>query len=248
MQANKSLEIDVFDSEEDVAEAVAQEVLDLVSRNPKAKISFPTGSTLQKTYGLLREKAKLGQFSLEQAEVFLLDEYVGLEKGSKDSYLNFIIEEIQIPCGLPIDSLHYPDVFSNDLDQASNDYENLIASVGGLDLQILGIGTNGHIGFNEPGTSFESKTRVTELTVQTRVANSKYFGNDVDSVPKLAITQGLSTILSAKKIIMVATAPSKAVAVKRLLEGVQTEDLPASALLSHEKTRVILDRLLHTGD
>lgn len=241
MQQNKVLEVEVFDSEEAVAQAVAEEVLALIRSNPQAKISFPTGSTLQKTYEILREKARSGEFSLSEAKVFLLDEYVGLPINSKDSYLSFIINEIQKPCGLPIESLHAPDVHAEDLDKASEDYESRIAYENGLDLQILGIGSNGHIGFNEPGTPFDSKTRVTDLAEETRLANSKYFGNDLGSVPKSAITQGLSTILSAKRIILVANAPSKAAAVRRLLEGDQSEELPASALLSHQDTRVILN-------
>jgi glucosamine-6-phosphate deaminase len=245
VQINNSLQFDVYESESEVAEAVTNEIVNFVRENPKAKISFPTGSTLSKTYELLRQKAQQGEFSLEHAEVFLLDEYVGLPKESKDSYLSFIIENIQKPCGLPIGSLHYPDVHATDLDEASNDYEELIA--GGLDLQILGIGTNGHIGFNEPGTPFDSKTRVSELTKETREANSKYFGGNADLVPLRCITQGLSTIVSAKKIILVATGQSKAQAIAELREGEIDESLPASSLITHGNTQVIIDEASNTG-
>lgn len=244
MQTNNSLQFDVYESDTEVAEAVSNEIIGFVNQNPNSKISFPTGSTLSKTYEILRSKAQHGKFSLENAEVFLLDEYVGLPKESKDSYLSYIIENIQKPCGLPIGSLHYPDVHSADLNQASNDYEELIA--GGLDLQILGIGSNAHIGFNEPGTPFDSKTRISELTRETREANSKYFGGNVDLVPHRCLTQGLSTILSAKKIILVATGKSKAKAIAGLKEGKIDESLPASALITHGNTQLIIDEASNT--
>lgn len=240
MHINDRLQFDEYESESEVAQAVANEIIGFVYQNPEAKISFPTGSTFSETYAILRDNAQQGRFCLKQAEVFLLDEYVGLPKDSKDSYLSFIIENIQNPCGLPLDSLHYPDVHSADLLKASDDYEELLA--GGLDLQILGIGTNGHIGFNEPGTSFDSKTRVSELTEETRQANSKYFGGNECLVPKQCITQGVSTILTAKKIILVATGETKAKAIAGLKKGKIDQSLPASALITHGNVQVIVDR------
>lgn len=242
MRANNSLEIVDFESELEVSQAIADEVVELVTVNPFAKISFPTGSTLQKTYGILRDSARLGRFSLAKAQVFLLDEYVGLPRGSIDSYLSFISREIQEPCGLPLEALHFPDVHASDLHEASEKYEDLIRVVGGMDLQILGIGSNGHIGFNEPGTPLNSRTRVAHLAPETREANARYFNGDINMVPKRCITQGLSTILSAKKILLVATGLSKAGSVSALRTSRMTESLPATALLTHGDTRIFVDR------
>jgi 6-phosphogluconolactonase/Glucosamine-6-phosphate isomerase/deaminase len=241
IQSKKTLSFEVVSSSSDIARLVASEVIELIRANPEASIGFPTGSSLQGAYLNLREAARKGEFSLERAKVFLLDEYVGLPKGSRDSYLSFIQEEIQKPLGLPTGSLFFPDVHARSLEKASQDFEERISSVGGLDLQILGIGTNGHIGFNEPGSAFDSTTRVVELSEDTRFANSRYFNGNLNAVPKQAITQGISTIMSAKRIILVAVGSKKADAVERLLSGIVSEQFPASALHSHPNLRALFD-------
>jgi glucosamine-6-phosphate deaminase len=235
------LRFEVFDSSLELASDVATAIQNQIRHKPSSSVSFPTGSTMLPTYEILREMALRGEFSLAQAQVFLLDEYVGLPKDSPDSYLEFITNQIQEPCGLPKTSLNYPDVHAEDLDEASAAYELKINGIGGMDLQILGIGSNGHVGFNEPGSSFLSQTRVTQLSLETRRDNSKYFKGDLNTVPERCITQGLATITSAKKILLVATGGSKAWAISELLGGDRTESLPASVLLSHPDVTLFLD-------
>jgi glucosamine-6-phosphate deaminase len=173
--------------------------------------------------------------------VFALDEYVGLEPTHPASYHAVVAETITRPLGLSPVRVHVPEGASDDPDAAADDFERRICEFGGLDLQILGLGSNGHIAFNEPGSPFSSRTRVVRIAEQTRRDNARFFGSAHD-VPTHAITQGIATILSARRILVVARGPAKAAVVSRLLAGDLDPAFPASALHRHEDVTVLLDR------
>ena len=172
--------------------------------------------------------------------VFALDEYVGLPPGHPAGYRAVVDATVTIPLGLDPARVHVPDGNAPDLELAAAEFETAIGRAGGVDLQVLGIGRNGHIGFNEPGSSVDSRTRVVELADQTRRDNARFFSS-VDAVPTLAVTQGIATIMSARRILLIARGESKADAVERLLSGGADPSFPASILHEHDEVTVLLD-------
>lgn len=214
----------------DTADVIAEI---LAARSPH-HLGVATGSSPEPTYRELVHRRALPP----DTELYLVDEYIGLPAGSPSSYRATIAHQLAGPCGgLRILG---PDVHRDDLDAAAHDYEQLLADIGGVDLQLLGIGRNGHIGFNEPGTPFSSRTRVSELSADTRADNARFFSSPL-TVPTRCITQGLATISTATEIILIATGHAKARAVAALLTGEPTPALPASALLTHPRVVLVAD-------
>lgn len=216
------------------ADVAAEHIADLIAiRRPNA-LGVATGSSPEPTYRQLVERGALHP----STELYLVDEYIGLPRGSAHTYRAVIAAQLADPLGgLRIIG---PDVELDDLDAAASDYERRLGAIGGVDLQLLGIGRNGHIGFNEPGTSFSSRTRVAALAPQTRVDNARFFANP-DDVPSRSITQGLATILTAHEIIVIATGTAKAAAVAALLTRPPAASLPASVLLAHPHVTLVAD-------
>ncbi len=171
---------------------------------------------------------------------FALDEYVGIDPRDPRSYAGVVRDHVTVPLGLDPRRVHVPDGRAADLAAACRAYEEAIAASGGVDVQIVGIGTNGHIGFNEPGSSFDSRTRVVELAASTREANARYF-DEPSEVPTHAVTQGIATILSARRIVLLAAGAAKAEAVAAALEGPVDPACPASALQRHPEVHLVLD-------
>jgi glucosamine-6-phosphate deaminase len=178
--------------------------------------------------------------AFSEVQLFALDEYVGLPPTDPRSYRRVVLREVAEPLGIHPDRVHVPDGGSRDLATAGDRYEAAIANAGGIDLQILGIGTTGHIGFNEPGSSLRSRTRVKTLAPKTRADNARFF-DSIDDVPRHCVTQGVGTILDAARLLLVAAGESKADAVAAALEGPLTSMCPGSAIQLHPDATVVLD-------
>lgn len=207
---------------------------------PNAVLGLATGSTPLGTYNELIRRNRAGLVSFVEATTFNLDEYVGLSREHPQSYYTFMHKNFFSQIDIDHSNCYLPDGSAENCRQQCDHYEQMIDEAGGIDLQILGIGTDGHIAFNEPGSSLASRTRIKALTQQTRRDNSRFF-DSVDQVPKMAITMGIGTILDAHQIILLATGTSKATAVRDFVEGPLTSQVPASALQLHPNVTVLLD-------
>jgi glucosamine-6-phosphate deaminase len=222
-----------------VARVAADVVEAQVRGRPDSVLGLATGSTPVPTYD---ELARRGGVDYDDVTVFILDEYVGLPPGHPQSYLATIRREATDALGIDPGRVHAPD--PELLPDAGVAYEQLIASAGGIDLQVLGIGADGHLAFNEPGSSLGSRTRIKTLTAQTRADNARFFDGDAhaEEVPRHALTQGLGTILEARHLVLLATGPTKAAAVAAAVEGPLSASCPASVLQLHPRATVLVDR------
>ncbi|MFT3798279.1 glucosamine-6-phosphate deaminase [Microbacterium sp.] len=217
---------------------VADEIVKLIARRPDAVLGLATGSTPLPVYEALR--SRLAGVDVSRVRGFALDEYVGIDPRHPQSYRSVITTEVVAPLGLNPERIHTPNGALATIAHAGDDYERAIADAGGIDLQLLGIGTSGHIGFNEPGSSFASRTRVKTLIAQTRQDNARFF-DTVDDVPMHCITQGLGTILDARHLFLLAFGTGKAAAVAGAVEGPVTSSLPGSAIQLHPHATVVVD-------
>jgi glucosamine-6-phosphate deaminase len=217
---------------------VADEIVRVVHANPEAVLGLATGSTPLPVYEALR--IRLEGEDVSRVRGFALDEYVGIDPSHPESYRSVLTREVIEPLGLDPRRIRVPDGSLEGIEHAGEDYERAIADAGGIDLQILGIGTDGHIGFNEPGSSFASLTRVKTLTEQTRDDNARFF-DSIEDVPRHCITQGLGTILRARHLVLLALGAGKAEAVAAAVEGPLTASLPGSAIQLHPHVTVVVD-------
>ncbi len=224
-----------------VADAVAGTLAETRERNGHVVLGLATGSSPLLAYGELARRHREEGLSFADVEGFLLDEYVGLPAGHSESYLEVIRREFTDAAGLDPARVHGPDGTSPDPMAAARDYEERLQAAGPVAVQVLGIGANGHIGFNEPGSSLASPTRVKTLTEQTRRDNARFFGGDPEAVPRHVITQGLGTILRAGHLVLVATGEAKAAAVAAAAEGPVSASCPASALQLHPHVTLVAD-------
>jgi glucosamine-6-phosphate deaminase len=225
-----------------VAGALAADAIEaLVRARPHAVLGTATGSSPLPIYTELirRHRAGAGP-SYAGVRTFNLDEYVGLPPGHEQTYLATIRRELTDGLGLPHDRVHGPDAAQDGLPTAGDRYERLIEEAGGIDLQLLGIGSDGHLAFNEPGSSLASRTRIKTLTARTRADNARFFGS-VDEVPIHVLTQGLGTILRARHLVLIAAGAGKASAVAAAVEGPVSATCPASVLQLHPHATVLLD-------
>jgi glucosamine-6-phosphate deaminase len=221
----------------EISERAAAIVADLVSRKPDAVLALPTGSTPEGCYRALIRK----DVALERVRTFNLDEYRGLGREHPQSYYQYMRRNLFNHVAIPEASIHIPDGMAPDPEVECRRYEEAIRAVGGLDLVLMGLGHNGHIGFNEPGTPWDARTRRVMLTDATRTANARFFGSK-DLVPTEAITMGIGTMLEARQIVLLASGSDKAEIVRRTLEGAPGIDVPGTALQSHSNVTVLLDR------
>ncbi|WP_158865902.1 glucosamine-6-phosphate deaminase [Leifsonia sp. AG29] len=223
-----------------VAEALVARVRDAILTKPDAVIGLATGRTPMLAYQLLGQEARAG-LDLTRARFVMLDEYLGLDPSSPDSYANVLRENFIRPLGLDDEQMLTLRTDAADVVAEAAEYEQSLNALGGVDLQILGVGRNGHIGFNEPGSPFDSCTRRVRLADMTRLDNAPTLVYET-AVPEHAITQGIATILRARRIAVVATGASKATAIARCLTGEVSSDLPISALHRHPQCELIIDR------
>lgn len=225
---------------QELSERAAKIVIETVQNKPNAVLGLATGSTPIGLYNeLIDDHAKNGT-SYSKICTFNLDEYVGLEGSHPQSYLYFMREHLFNHIDILPENTFIPNGKAEDMEKECGRYEELIKEKGGIDLQILGIGQNGHIGFNEPGTSFSSRTHMIQLTEDTRRANSRFFPS-MEEVPTRAITMGIQTIMESRKIILLISGQAKKAALKRLLTDEISEDFPASVLKLHNDVTVITD-------
>ena len=224
------MELIVLESVSQIAVRAADAVESVVAANPEAVIGTATGSSPLPLYDELVRRHRQGRLSFAGVTGFMLDEYVGLPDGHPESYAAFMERHLRSRVDMRPGALHGPDVLTGDLEEACRAYEGLMAQAGYCDLQILGIGTDGHIGFNEPGGPLDSRTHVGELAEQTRRDNARFFDGDIDAVPTHCITQGLATIMEARRLVLIATGEGKAEAIRQLVEGEVSRDWPATVM------------------
>ena len=227
-------EVVIVESAQAAGEIAADAIEHLVRGNPEAVLGLATGSTPLTTWRALGARG----LDLSRVRGFALDEYVGLPAGHPQSYRAVITREVVEPLGLTPSLVRVP-ADQGPIETAGDDYEAAIVAAGGVDLQILGIGRTGHIGFNEPGSSFASLTRVKTLTEQTRRDNARFFESP-EQVPMHCITQGLGTILRARHLVLLAFGAAKARALAGAVEGPLTASLPGSAIQLHPRVTVIV--------
>jgi glucosamine-6-phosphate deaminase len=208
----------------------------LVATKPDAVLGLATGSTPLPLWHALAARS----LDLSRVRGFALDEYIGLPPGHPESYRSVITREVVQPLGLTPSLVHVPGDDGGPVEGAGERYETAIAAAGGVDIQVLGIGRTGHIGFNEPGSSLASATRVKTLTEQTRLDNARFF-DSLDDVPRHCLTQGLGTILRARHLLLFAFGETKAEAIAGAVEGPVSSSLPGSAIQLHPLVTVIVD-------
>ena len=234
------MEVVIQPTPADAARIVADAVLALLERKPDAVLGLATGTSPLATYAELIERCRAGRISFARARAFLLDEYIGLPDGHPQSYRAVIERQFTGEVDFAPGAVRGPDGASADVPAACAGYEDAIRAAGGIDLQLLGIGGSGHVGFNEPVSSLASRTRVKTLTHQTRADNARFFAS-LDEVPHHVLTQGIGTILDARHVVLIATGESKAEPIRRAVEGPLTAMCPASALQLHPHVSVVVD-------
>jgi glucosamine-6-phosphate deaminase len=235
------MEVVILRDAKEIGGVAADAIGALLGRKPDAVLGLATGSSPLAIYDELAARCDAGLISFRQARAFTLDEYVGLPADHPERYRNVIDSVFVSRVDVAPDAVQSPDGLAADIPAACAGYENAIRAAGGIDLQILGIGTDGHIAFNEPGSSLASRTRIKTLTRQTRIDNARFFNDDVDAVPTHCLTQGLATIMEARHVILVATGSRKAEAVHHLVEGPVSAMWPASVLQHHPHVTALLD-------
>jgi glucosamine-6-phosphate deaminase len=211
-----------------------------VREQPNTVLGLATGSTPLRLYRSLVRRHRETGLDFSSVSSFNLDEYVGLPADHSQSYRHFMNENFFQQLNIPLHKTHVPDGMSADIAAECADYEAQIESAGGIDLQVLGIGSDGHIGFNEPSSSLGSRTRIKTLTEETRADNARFFEHPED-VPKHCITMGIGTILASRQVILLAFGEHKAETVRLAVEGAISAMMPASALQLHASVKVFLD-------
>ncbi|MGN1452262.1 MAG: glucosamine-6-phosphate deaminase [Eubacteriales bacterium] len=229
----------IVDTPENIARLAAKRYVALLKEKPNAVLGYATGSTPLGLYGELARLNAAGEVSFADAVTFNLDEYVGLDGTHDQSYRWFMDKNLFDRIDIKKENTHVPCGIGM-TDEKAAGYDRQIEAAGGIDLQLLGIGNNGHIGFNEPGTPFGSVTHVVELTESTRQANARFFAS-IDEVPTAAVSMGIKTVMNARSIIFIALGSAKAEIVKKMICGEVTPAVPASVLQLHPDVEVYID-------
>lgn len=226
---------------EEVSLEAALRIAETVKSKPDAVLGFATGSTPIGCYRELVRMHRLEGLSFSRVSTFNLDEYVGLAPDNAQSYHYYMFENLFNHVDVKRSNIHIPNGMAEDLEEECIRYEEAIKQAGGIDLQLLGIGRNGHIGFNEPGSPFDSRTRIVRLSEQTRMDNARFF-KSLDEVPMYAITMGIATIMEAKRIILLASGEAKAEAIAKAIKEPKTVMVPGSVLQDHPDCLFIIDK------
>ncbi len=225
---------------EEASQKACEIMLDVVKNNPSANLGLATGSTPIRMYELMREDHKKNGTSYKNIKTFNLDEYFGLEQTHPQSYHYFMRQNLFFELDVDMNNVHVPKGLG-DIDEECDAYNKLLAN-NPIDIQLLGIGSNGHIGFNEPGTPFDSITHKVDLLQSTIEDNARlFFDGKIEDVPTQAVSMGIASIMKAKKILMIACGEGKIDAVYGMVKGPKTIDLPASALQDHDDCILIVD-------
>lgn len=233
------MEISIFKSAEEIGAAVARIFVDEVKNNPSCVLGLATGATPIPTYESIKKLHKEENVSFKDVKTYNLDEYCDLPKSDKNSYYTFMHEQLFNGLDILEENVHFLDGNAGDCETECKKYDTQINEAGGIDIQLLGIGNNAHIGFNEPADTFTDGSFKVKLTESTINANKIYF--DENAMPRFALTMGVKQIMNAKKIILIATGEKKAEAIKNMVKGPVTPQVPASVLQEHNDVLIFLD-------
>ena len=235
---------------EEMSRKASSIIIEKIKELQRPVIGMATGSTPEGLYQCLIEAYQKGEVSFKDVSTFNLDEYVGMNLENLNSYQYYMNDKLFRYIDISPENTHLPNGNAGDLQKECKEYEKQIGATGRIDIQILGIGLNGHIGFNEPGTSFSSRTHIVDLDESTRHANARFFSS-IDEVPTQAITMGIGTIMESKLALLLVSGEKKAPALARLLTGHISVDFPASILQAHSELVIIADeaacRLIDTS-
>jgi glucosamine-6-phosphate deaminase len=240
------MEIIILPTAAEVGQVAARKIAQIITRKPAAVIGLATGSSPLAIYAELAAKVQAGDLDASAVRAFALDEYVGIPEEHPQSYASVIAHDVVEPLGMNPDLVQVPDGRASDIEAACTAYDDAIRTAGGVDIQILGIGANGHIGFNEPTSSFASRTRIKTLAPQTRADNARFFDSP-DDVPTHCVTQGLGTIMDARQLVLVAQGSNKADAIAAAVEGPVTSMCPGSILQCHQHATIVVDEAAAAG-
>jgi len=232
----------IFATGEEVARAAAARIIQALDAKPDAVLGLPAGQTPVPVYAELRRSCRAGVLDFSRATCFLLDEFIGLDRSSPSSFYQFVSEHLLSGMNVDAGRVHALDGAAPDPDGECDRYETAIETAGGIDLQVLGLGRNGHVGFNEPSDELVALTHRVALRPETRRDNAARFGGNEDRVPLEALSMGMGTIMKARAIVMIATGEAKANPVERMIRGPVTTRLPASFLQLHPNVSLYLDR------
>ena len=231
----------IYESEEQIGIAAGNYMCGQVLQKPNSVLGLATGSTPLKPYSQMIELYKKGVVDFSKVTTFNLDEYVNLDVNDKNSYHSFMHENLFNHINIPEENINFLDGNAEDPEEECRRYEEKIKAAGGIDIQLLGIGSNGHIAFNEPADCFQRWSHVVTLKESTVKDNSRFF-KSIDEVPTQAVTMGIGSIMQAKKILIIAIGENKAKAIKQLIDGNVTPMCPASVLQFHTDVTLMLDK------
>jgi glucosamine-6-phosphate deaminase len=240
-QPSAMMRVRLFRTADALARALALDVARRLTEEPDTVLGLPTGRTPIPLYREIVRLHEAGRADFRCATTFNLDEFLGLDPRDPRSYRAFMQRHLFDHVNLPPRRIQFLNGATRDVERECRRYERAIDRAGGIDLQILGLGMNGHIGFNEPAPALVARTHRTRLTRATRRANAVFFGNRLSAVPREALSMGMATILRAKRIVLLATGATKARCVQRMMEGPVTTRLPASFLQLHRNVEVWVD-------
>ena len=241
------MRVRVFSTPRLAARALAIEMARAVSANPRLVLGLPAGRTPIELYRELAARSRSGRLDLSRVTAFSLDEFVGIAAADPRSYRAFMRRHLFDRFTRPPRQVHFLNGTASDLDAECSRYDRAVRRAGGLDLLLLGLGANGHIGFNEPAAALAARTHRARLAPATRRANRALFGNRASAVPREGLTMGMATMLQARRIVLLATGAGKASAAARMVRGPLTPRVPASFLQLHRDVEVWLDRPAATG-
>lgn len=234
------MEIRIFENTQLLAEAAADIFEEQLKNNPQSILGLATGASPVETYKELIKRCNEKKISFEKVKTFNLDEYCNLPRNDKNSYFTFMHENLFNHVDIKEENVHILNGNAASPEEEAAAFDRMIKDAGGIDIQLLGIGTNGHIGFNEPSDRFTEGTFKVKLTDSTIKSNSKYF--EKDSMPRYALTMGIKNIMEAKKIVLIASGEAKADAIAKTVNGEVTPLVPASVLQNHADAVILLDK------
>ncbi|MGH4124102.1 MAG: glucosamine-6-phosphate deaminase [Clostridium sp.] len=235
------MRIIVVDNYEEMSKKAAMMIASQVLLKPNSVLGLATGDTPLGMYKELILLHKKNQADFKEVTTFNLDEYYGINRENPESYYNYMIVNLFKHININMENINVPNGMAKDVDAACSDYEEKIKEAHGIDMQVLGIGGNGHIGFNEPDVNFEAETHLVNLDEETIEANSRFF-DSIEDVPVKAISMGIKTIMNSKKIILLANGIGKAEAIAKAINGKISPKVPASILQLHNDVTIILDK------